>query len=203
MTAAIDTEFDWRTQGVCKINDPHFTDIETVMEDYGLPEGEAKKVVAVAEQQAKAICLQCPIRGKCRDVAIQNDEMFGIWGGMTVAERIAYTPTWLKIKKSLGANTQASVVKDQDQLHHNPGHNKTFVDRLRRAKACREALVQQPDFRLHSQKMGHHGYDEYMHILELIIGNPDKTAAQLAERLGRKATWFNKMFRDVCDALGV
>ncbi len=36
---------------------------------------------------AKAACLRCPVRDLCRDTAIQAQEPWGVWGGLTVAER--------------------------------------------------------------------------------------------------------------------
>lgn len=36
---------------------------------------------------AKHICAKCPVRSQCLDYALENHERFGIWGGLTVAER--------------------------------------------------------------------------------------------------------------------
>lgn len=40
-----------------------------------------------AEIQAKAICAECQVRDECLRFALDADERFGIWGGLTVAER--------------------------------------------------------------------------------------------------------------------
>ncbi|QPK80796.1 WhiB family transcriptional regulator [Schaalia sp. ZJ405] len=37
--------------------------------------------------EAIAICLQCPVRIQCRQWAIDSDEPFGIWGGLTPRAR--------------------------------------------------------------------------------------------------------------------
>ncbi len=37
--------------------------------------------------QAKRICNRCPVRRQCLEVALRNDEAFGIWGGLTERER--------------------------------------------------------------------------------------------------------------------
>lgn len=37
--------------------------------------------------RAKAICRRCPVRAACLDTALLNDEIFGIWGGLTDRER--------------------------------------------------------------------------------------------------------------------
>ena len=36
---------------------------------------------------AKATCIECPLREACLDWALKNDEVFGIWGGFTARER--------------------------------------------------------------------------------------------------------------------
>ena len=36
---------------------------------------------------AKEICADCERRVECRDWAIENDEQFGIWGGLTPGDR--------------------------------------------------------------------------------------------------------------------
>lgn len=40
--------------------------------------------------KAKALCNSCPIQQQCLDYALQNED-HGIWGGMTAAERVAYS----------------------------------------------------------------------------------------------------------------
>lgn len=39
------------------------------------------------EQQAKAICADCPVREQCLDHAVRTPEQYGVWGGMTPQER--------------------------------------------------------------------------------------------------------------------
>ncbi|PUB32531.1 WhiB family redox-sensing transcriptional regulator [Promicromonospora sp. AC04] len=40
---------------------------------------------------AKKICASCPVREQCLELSVRNDERFGIWGGLTWAERKALT----------------------------------------------------------------------------------------------------------------
>ena len=47
--------------------------------------GEAGRNSAIA----KAVCKGCPNRVRCLEYAIDNDEQFGIWGGMSTRERRA------------------------------------------------------------------------------------------------------------------
>ncbi len=39
------------------------------------------------DQQAKAICADCPVREQCLDHAVRTPEQYGVWGGMTPRER--------------------------------------------------------------------------------------------------------------------
>ena len=38
-------------------------------------------------REAKRICSACPVRNDCLDYALENDERFGIWGGLSERER--------------------------------------------------------------------------------------------------------------------
>lgn len=38
-------------------------------------------------RDAKKICLSCEVKSQCLDYALQNDERFGIWGGLSERER--------------------------------------------------------------------------------------------------------------------
>jgi WhiB family redox-sensing transcriptional regulator len=33
------------------------------------------------------VCAGCPVRLQCLEMALQNDERFGIWGGLSERER--------------------------------------------------------------------------------------------------------------------
>jgi WhiB family redox-sensing transcriptional regulator len=37
--------------------------------------------------EAKKICLRCPIRLQCLEFALDNDERYGVWGGLSWTER--------------------------------------------------------------------------------------------------------------------
>lgn len=36
---------------------------------------------------AKKLCGECPVQAKCAEYAIEADEEYGVWGGLTVTER--------------------------------------------------------------------------------------------------------------------
>ena len=38
-------------------------------------------------REAKRICTGCEVRGECLEYALQHDERFGIWGGLSERER--------------------------------------------------------------------------------------------------------------------
>ena len=38
-------------------------------------------------REAKRICSGCPVKAECLDYALENDERFGIWGGLSERER--------------------------------------------------------------------------------------------------------------------
>lgn len=40
-----------------------------------------------ASHKAKKVCIDCPVREMCLELALKNDERFGIWGGLTRDER--------------------------------------------------------------------------------------------------------------------
>lgn len=63
----------WQDRALCAQCDP----------DSFFPElGQPNQI-----HHAKMICRRCPVRAQCLDDALENNERFGIWGGMTVPER--------------------------------------------------------------------------------------------------------------------
>jgi WhiB family redox-sensing transcriptional regulator len=44
-------------------------------------------------RDAKRICALCPIRPSCLEYALDNDERFGVWGGLSEKERLALRRT--------------------------------------------------------------------------------------------------------------
>lgn len=50
-------------------------------------EDEAKSIRRRKEAAAKKLCAQCPVIDACLRHATANRELYGVWGGMTEAER--------------------------------------------------------------------------------------------------------------------
>jgi len=62
----------WRDEAVCRQVDP-----ELFFPDTG---GSARA--------AKRVCAGCPVRSQCLDWALAHDQRYGVWGGLTVGERM-------------------------------------------------------------------------------------------------------------------
>lgn len=71
ITGEDDSELGWQEQALCAQTDP-----EAFFPEKGGSTREAKKV-----------CLTCDVRAECLEYALENDERFGIWGGMSERER--------------------------------------------------------------------------------------------------------------------
>ena len=65
------TDEDWYERALCPQTDP----------DAFFPEKGG------STKEAKKICLGCPVKQQCLQWALDNDERFGIWGGLSERER--------------------------------------------------------------------------------------------------------------------
>src|ERR1700693_3495613 len=61
----------WQDQALCAQTDP-----EAFFPEKGGSTRESKRV-----------CRSCEVRSECLEYALENDERFGIWGGMSERER--------------------------------------------------------------------------------------------------------------------
>ena len=64
-------EVGWQDRALCAQTDP-----EAFFPEKGGSTREAKKV-----------CRGCEVRAECLEYALENDERFGIWGGLSERER--------------------------------------------------------------------------------------------------------------------
>lgn len=64
-------EQEWQDQALCAQTDP-----EAFFPEKG-----------GSTREAKRICKACPVRDDCLEFALEHDERFGIWGGLSDRER--------------------------------------------------------------------------------------------------------------------
>jgi len=67
---------NWRAGAACGDLDPELF----------FPEGTAGPALRQAEE-AKLVCVPCPVRSQCLRFSLRHGLGFGIWGGMTAVER--------------------------------------------------------------------------------------------------------------------
>lgn len=79
-THAVDNKPDWRERAACRGTDT---------EAFYLPDRMRAAKARAHEAAAKAICADCPVMWQCRDWALRTNEQWGVWGGLTSAERNA------------------------------------------------------------------------------------------------------------------
>ena len=70
-TEEVAGEIQWQERSLCAQTDP-----EAFFPEKGGSTREAKRV-----------CLSCDVRVECLEYALENDERFGIWGGLSERER--------------------------------------------------------------------------------------------------------------------
>ncbi|MEO7752845.1 MAG: WhiB family transcriptional regulator [Terracoccus sp.] len=70
--------WDWQLEGACRGVSP---------EVFFHPEGERGPRRRNRDAQAKAVCAACPVVTACRSHALEVREPYGVWGGLTEAER--------------------------------------------------------------------------------------------------------------------
>lgn len=66
-----DTKLAWQADALCAETDP-----EAFFPEKG-----------GSTRDAKRICESCQVKGECLEYALENDERFGIWGGLSERER--------------------------------------------------------------------------------------------------------------------
>lgn len=66
-----DGELAWQADALCAQTDP-----EAFFPEKG-----------GSTRDAKRVCSECPVRDACLEYAMENDERFGIWGGLSERER--------------------------------------------------------------------------------------------------------------------
>ena len=70
--------WEWQMRGACRGMDSAF---------FFHPEGERGPAKYSREARAKAVCQTCPVVEQCRRHALAVHEPYGVWGGLSEAER--------------------------------------------------------------------------------------------------------------------
>jgi WhiB family redox-sensing transcriptional regulator len=70
--------WDWQLRGACRGMDNAV---------FFHPERERGAAKVERELRAKAVCGTCPVIAQCRRYALAVQEPYGVWGGLTAAER--------------------------------------------------------------------------------------------------------------------
>jgi WhiB family transcriptional regulator, redox-sensing transcriptional regulator len=69
----------WQPVALCRGNHSHLF--------FPPSTSERKEERERREVRAKAVCAVCPVKSQCLDYAMAIREPYGIWGGLTEAER--------------------------------------------------------------------------------------------------------------------
>ena len=72
--------WDWQIRGACRGMDSTY---------FFHPEGERGTAKVSREARAKQVCQTCPVLELCRAHALAVQEPYGVWGGLSEAERDA------------------------------------------------------------------------------------------------------------------
>lgn len=74
----VDSTWFWQERGACREADPRL---------FFHPQHERGRARQRRDRAAKQICAGCAVRIECADYAIRAREPYGVWGGMSEAER--------------------------------------------------------------------------------------------------------------------
>jgi WhiB family transcriptional regulator, redox-sensing transcriptional regulator len=72
--------WEWQFAGSCRRENPDV---------FFHPDGERGPARHNRDSTAKAVCRRCPVLATCREQALQVNEPYGVWGGLTEHEREA------------------------------------------------------------------------------------------------------------------
>ena len=81
--------FDWRTTAACSNKDPELF----------FPIGSANTSIAQLEE-AKAVCRSCNVVTECLKCALETNQDYGVWGGLSEDERRTLKRRVLRARRS-------------------------------------------------------------------------------------------------------
>ncbi|PQM20346.1 WhiB family transcriptional regulator [Streptomyces xinghaiensis] len=75
---ARDQDGPWHSEAVCRRDEAGL---------FFAPSKEPTAARLSREEAAKRVCARCPVLVECREHALLQPEPYGVWGGLTAAER--------------------------------------------------------------------------------------------------------------------
>ncbi|MDI3403630.1 WhiB family transcriptional regulator [Streptomyces cavernicola] len=75
---ARDEDVPWHSDAVCRRDEAGL---------FFAPSKEPTAARLAREEAAKRVCARCPVMVECREHALLQPEPYGVWGGLTAAER--------------------------------------------------------------------------------------------------------------------
>lgn len=78
LPAPKESNYAWQYEGACNNYNP-----ETFYLPFNARADEKRQLI----KEAKAICKTCPVIKECLDFALNTEERFGVWGGLSAEER--------------------------------------------------------------------------------------------------------------------
>ncbi|MFI1398333.1 WhiB family transcriptional regulator [Streptomyces sp. NPDC020681] len=73
-----DQDGPWHAEAVCRRDEAGL---------FFAPSKEPTAARLSREEAAKRVCARCPVMVECREHALLQPEPYGVWGGLTAAER--------------------------------------------------------------------------------------------------------------------
>jgi WhiB family transcriptional regulator, redox-sensing transcriptional regulator len=87
----VDRGVDWRDQAICSQSEK-----TALFFPVGVT-GDA----ALQIEQAKEVCVECPVRMACLEYAITTNQEYGVWGGTSEEERRVLRRAWRAEQRAL------------------------------------------------------------------------------------------------------
>lgn len=122
---------DWRDQAACRAEDPALF----------FPRGEGGTSLLTIEQ-AKAVCRRCPSVELCLQWALETREEYGVWGGLSEADRRA-----ILRRRGRGTGRGAKPKQEKEprpprkpaECGTRPGYHKHYREKTPYCTPCRAA----------------------------------------------------------------
>ncbi|HEX5567986.1 MAG TPA: WhiB family transcriptional regulator [Streptomyces sp.] len=91
----------WHSEAVCRRDEAGL---------FFAPSKEPTAARLSREQAAKRVCARCPVLIECREHALLQPEPYGVWGGLTAAERRVVLARRRRRDAELGQPAQVSRI---------------------------------------------------------------------------------------------